>query len=116
MRKHSEETKQKMRESHKGKQLPQETKDKIREGMLAYWKDRKVIEAAIKRAGFEVATHKHSEETKQKMREAALDRALSEEAKAALKKYQEDRRFNTQIKQQLENEQKGIHQNDQQII
>lgn len=109
MPKHSEETRKKMSEAHTGKQLPQETKDKIREGMLAYWRDRKVVEAALKRAGFPVHSHKHSEETKEKMRQAAKDRALSPEAKAALKKYQEERKLNTQLKQQLENEQKGMH-------
>lgn len=109
MPKHSEETRRKMSEAHSGKELSEETKNKIREGMLAYWRDRKAFEAAMKRAGFEVTTHKHSEETKEKMRQAALGRSLSPEAKAALKKYQEERQQNTQLKKRLDNEQKGIH-------
>lgn len=108
MPKHSEETRKKMSEAHQGKELPEETKDKIREGMLAYWRDRKAVEAILKAAGFEPTTHHHSEETKAKMREAAKDRTLTPAAKAALRKYQEERKLNTQLKQQLEDEQKGM--------
>ncbi len=75
-RKHSESTRKKMSESHTGKVLSEETKQKIRASMLEYWEEKKQTVEALRAAGFEIKYYTHTEEAKQKMREAAKGRNM----------------------------------------
>lgn len=90
-RKHSEATRRKMSQSHTGKVLPEETKRKISASMVKYWEEKKQIVEALKRAGFSTKYYTHTEEAKQKMREAARNRSMAKAHKALKEKRELER-------------------------
>ncbi|KKL06513.1 hypothetical protein LCGC14_2595290 [marine sediment metagenome] len=80
---HSEESKAKMSESHKGKLFSEDHKEKLREASMGnqYAKGNQLSEETIEKIRVARRGNKHSEETKEKMR-----KPKSEEVKERLRK------------------------------
>ena len=101
---HSEETKLKMSESHKGIKLSEETKQKISESE----KGKKISEETKRKMSESLKGKQLSEEHKQKISEANKGREFSEEHKQKVSESLKGRKLSEEHKKKLSEAKKGI--------